>query len=148
MRDHEALSTCDDSNRYGPSTCPAKHKSDNEEIVLKQPHQDAFTPKHEILERINWLHIKCGFLDTEHLFMLLINWLNNSKVPDVNVDIVQNFCKAYCSPKYVFVDKYFNSWDPKIHGPRNYLQSFYAAALIDKCVTTKYYPLAMFRYDI
>ena len=43
----------------------AKHNSDNEETPLEQPHQDAFTPKHENLERIKRLHIKCGFLDTE-----------------------------------------------------------------------------------
>ena len=32
------------------STFPVKHKSDNETIPLKQPHQDAFTPKQDILE--------------------------------------------------------------------------------------------------
>ena len=32
-----------------PSTFPAKHKSDNEETPLKQPHQEAFTPKQENL---------------------------------------------------------------------------------------------------
>ena len=31
------------------STFPAKHKSDNEETPLKQPHQYAFTPKQETL---------------------------------------------------------------------------------------------------
>ena len=31
------------------STYPYKHKSDNEETPLKQPHQDAFTPKQETL---------------------------------------------------------------------------------------------------
>ena len=55
------------------STFPAKNKYDNEEIPLKQPHQDAFTSKQDILESIRHLHIKCGFLDTEHLFMLPIN---------------------------------------------------------------------------
>ena len=60
------------------STFLAKRKSDNEETPLKQPHQDASTPKQDILERIKRLHIKCGFLDTEHLFMLPINWLNHS----------------------------------------------------------------------
>ena len=57
------------------STFPAKHKSDNEETPLKQPHQDAFTSKQETLEIIKRLHIKCGFLDTEHLFMLPKTWL-------------------------------------------------------------------------
>ena len=72
------------------STFTAKRKSDNEETTLIQPHQDAFTLKQEILERIKRLHIKCGFLDTEHLFMLPINWLNHRKVPYVNVEIVKN----------------------------------------------------------
>ena len=43
------------------STFLAKHKSDIDETPLKQPHQDAFTSKQEILERIKRLHIKCGF---------------------------------------------------------------------------------------
>ena len=57
------------------STLLAKHKYDNEGTPLKQPHQDAFTPKQEKLEITKRLHIKCGFLDTENLFMLPINWL-------------------------------------------------------------------------
>ena len=48
-------------------------------------------------------------------------------------------------PKYWFVKKDFESRDPKIHGPRNYLQSFYLAALIDKFGTNKSYALEMFR---
>ena len=46
------------------STFPARHKSDNEETPLKQPHQDAFTSRQEILEGIKQLHIKHGLLDT------------------------------------------------------------------------------------
>ena len=30
-------------------------------------------------------------------------------------------------------EKYFESWDTKIHVPCNYLQSFYVDALIDEC---------------
>ena len=51
---------------------------------------------------------------------------------DVNVEIVQNFYNAYSTPKSFFVEKYFDSWDPKIHGPRNYLQGFYVAAHINR----------------
>ena len=76
--------------------------------------------------------------------MLSINWLNHHKVMDVNVNIVKIFYNAYCMPQSFFVEKYFNNWDPKIHAPCNYLQIFYVAALIDKCGTTKHYPLAMF----
>ena len=43
-----------------------------------------------------------------------------------------------------FVEEYFDSWYPKIHGPCNYLQSYFVADLIDKCVTTKNYPFEMF----
>ena len=39
------------------STFLAKRKSDNEETPLKQPHQDASTPKQDILERIKRLHL-------------------------------------------------------------------------------------------
>ena len=48
----------------------AKQKSDNEETPLKQTYRDLFTSKQQTLEGIKRLHIKCGFLDTEHLFML------------------------------------------------------------------------------
>ena len=72
------------------STFPAKRKSDNEETPLKQPHQDTFTSKKQVLEIIKHLHIKCGFLDTEHLFILPSNWLDYRKVLDVNVEIVKN----------------------------------------------------------
>ena len=67
------------------STFLAKLKSDNEETPLKQPHQDASTSKQEILERIKRLHINCGFLDTENLFMLPFKSLNHSEVLYVNV---------------------------------------------------------------
>ena len=76
--------------------------------------------------------------------MLTINWLNYHRVPDVNVKIAQDFYNAFCTPKYFFSEKDFDSWDPKIHGPRNYLQSFYVADLIEQCGTNKHYPLEMF----
>ena len=44
-----------------------------------------------------------------------------------------------------FVEKYFNGWDPKIHAPRKYLQSFYVYAFIDKYGTTKNHSLEMFQ---
>ena len=126
------------------STFQVKLRSNNEETPLKQPHHGSFTWKQEILERINFLHYKCGFFDTEHLFTLPFNWLNCLEVPDVNVDILENFYNAFRTPKYFFVEKYSESWDPKIHSPRNYPQSFYVSALIYKCGTTNHYPLAMY----
>ena len=112
---------------------------------MRTTNQTAFTSKKENLGRIKRLHIKCGFLDTEHLFMIPINLLNHREVPDGNVKIVQNFYNAYSTPKSFFVEKDFDSWDPKIHGSRNYLQGFNLAALVDKFGTTKHYPLEMFQ---
>ena len=115
---------------------------------MKQPHHDAFTLKQEILERVKRLHKKCGFLDIEHLLMIPINWLNHREFPDVNVDILENFYNAFRTPTYFFAEKYFESWDPKIHGICNYFQSFYVDALIDKCGNMKNYPLAMYQNGI
>ena len=80
--------------------------------------------------------------------MTPINWLGYLEVPDVNVDIGKNFYHAYCAPKNVFVEKDLNSWDPKILGPCNYLQSFNVAALIKECGTENHYPLLMFQNGI
>ena len=79
------------------SAFSAKHNSDNEETPLKQPHQYAFTPKQETLEIIKRLHIKCGFLDTEHLFMIPKTWLECQQYADVYVEITQIFYNAYCT---------------------------------------------------
>ena len=76
--------------------------------------------------------------------MIPIDWLNNCEVTYVNVEIVQNFYNAYPMPKPFLAEKYFDSWDPKIQGPSNYIQSFYVTTLIDKCGTYKNYPLTMF----
>ena len=76
--------------------------------------------------------------------MLPINWLNHCEDMDVNMDIAQNFYNAYFKPKSFFYEKDFDIWDPKIHSIHNYLQSFYAAAFIDECMTNKQYPFVMF----
>ena len=51
---------------------------------------------------------------------------------------------AYCMQKSFIVEKKFESWDPKIHGCCNCLQSFYVAALIEECGNEKHYLLEMF----
>ena len=89
------------------STFTAKHKSDNKETPLKQPHQDAFTSKQETLERIRWLNIKCDFFDTEDLFMLPKTLLEYQQYQDVQVEITINLYNAYCTPKYFYAEKYF-----------------------------------------
>ena len=64
-------------------------------------------------------------MDAEHLFMLPKTCLYYQQYADVHVEVTQNLYNAYCTPKYIFAEKDFESWDPKIHGPCNYLQSFY-----------------------
>ena len=84
------------------STFPSKHKSDNEETPLKKNHRGPFTSKQENLEIIKWIHIKCGLLDTENLFMLPKIWLEYQQYADVHVDITQNLYNAYFTQKYFF----------------------------------------------
>ena len=76
---------------------PSNHNYDNEETPLKQPYHDFFTSKQKTLKIIKWAHIKCGFLDAGHLFILPINCLNHHEVLDVNVEIAQNLYNAYCT---------------------------------------------------
>ena len=49
-----------------------------------------------------------------------------------------NFQNACCTPIEFFVEENARNWHPRTHGPRNYLQSFYLAALIHKCREKKY----------
>ena len=100
--------------------------------------------KQENLERIKRLKIKCGFLDAEDLLKFPKTWLEYLQYEEVDVDISKNLYNANCTQKYFFIKKYFEGWDPKIHGPRNFLQSFYVADLIEECGNKKHYPLAMF----
>ena len=83
-------------------------------------------------------------MDTKYLLMLPINWMNITKFRAFMWRLQKNY-NAYCTPKSFFVEKYFYSWDPNIHGPRNYLLSFYVANIIDQCSTTKHYTPAVFR---
>ena len=71
-------------------------------------------------------------------------WLEYLQYEEFDVEITENLYNAKCTPK-TFVEKYFESWDPKIHSPRNSFEGFHMAALIEKCGTNNHYPLAMFR---
>ena len=62
---------------------------------MKKTHQGPFTPKQENVDRIKLLHIKCGFLDTEHLFMLPKNLV---RIPTILRKLMLIFCKIYIIP--------------------------------------------------
>ena len=60
----------------------------------------------------------------------------------------QNLCKFSKCLLYAnrfFVEENVRNWHPRTHGSRNYLQSFYLAALIHKCRKKNQYPYAEIR---
>ena len=61
-------------------------------------------------------------------------WIDLLKYKSISDEIYEILQNASCTPIKVFVEENFDSWHPKTHGPRNYLQSFYLAAHIQKCV--------------
>ena len=86
------------------------------------------------LKEIKNLHIRCGGSDNiEHCYMLPSRWKYLLEYDKIGDKIRANFQNACCTPIEFFVEENLGNWRPKTHGPRNYLQSFYLAALIHKC---------------
>ena len=101
---------------------------------MKKTHAGPWTSKKEVLETIKKLHFKCGGNEFyEHLYILPSKWIYLLKFGKNGEEIYENLQNAYCKPLEFFVEENFDIWDPKIHGPRNYLQSLYLAAIIQKC---------------
>ena len=71
--------------------------------------------------------------DIEHLYILPSRWLYLLQFEEFSDEIYEKFQNASCTPIKCFVEENFDNWHPKTHGPRNSLQSFYLAALIQKC---------------
>ena len=86
------------------------------------------------LKTIKKLHDRCDGNDNiEHLYILPSRWISLLKYEIIGDAIRENFQNDSCTPIKFFVEENVVSWHPKTHGPRNYLQSFYLAALIHKC---------------
>ena len=79
-----------------------------------------------------------------HLYILPSRWLFLLQFKEFSDAIYEIFQNARCMPMKFFVEENLDSWHPKTHGPRNYLQSFYLAALINKC-GGKQYPFAEYQ---
>ena len=76
----------------------------------------------------------CGGSDyIEHCYMLPSRWMDLLEYDIIGDKIGANFQNACCTPIEFFVEEKISNWHPRTHGPRNYLQSFYLAALIHKC---------------
>ena len=100
---------------------------------MGKPHAEPWTSKKEVLETIKKLYLKCGYEHYEHLYILPSRWLCLIQFETIGEEIYEKLQNTYCTPLEFFVGKFFDNWDPEIHGPRNYLLSFYLAALIQKC---------------
>ena len=79
------------------------------------------------------LHLKYGNEHYEYLYILPSRWVCLLHFETIGEEIHENLQNAYCMPLEYFVEKHFDIWDPEIHSPREYLQSFYLASLIQKC---------------
>ena len=90
--------------------------------------------KKEVLDTIKKLYFNCGGdVNYEHLYIFSSQWIDLFKYEIIGDEIYENLQNAYCTPLEFFVEESFDIWHPKIHGPRNYLQSFYLDALIQRC---------------
>ena len=68
--------------------------------------------------------MKCGGDENyEHLYILPSKWIDLLKYESISDEIYENFQKISCTPIKFFVEENFDSWHPKNHIPRNYLQS-------------------------
>ena len=70
--------------------------------------------------------------------MLPSRWMDLLEYDIIGDKICANFQNAFCTPIDFFVEEHLGNWHPGNHGPRNYLQSFYLAALIHKCREKNY----------
>ena len=67
------------------------------------------------------------------LYILPSRWLFLLKFDKIGDAIHEHFQNARYTPIQFFVEETLDSWNPKTHGPCNYLQSFYLASLIHEC---------------
>ena len=92
-----------------------------------------------VLDTIKKLYFMCDGNDNiEHSYILPSRWLFLLQYEKIGDAIYIFFQNASCTPIKFFVGENLDSWNPKTHGPRNYLQSFYLAALIqDKIISER-----------
>ena len=85
-----------------------------------------------------------GDKNVEHLYILLSQCIALFKYESISNEIYENLQNASCTPVKFFDEENFDSWHPKTHGPRKYLQSFYFDAIIQKWGDIYIYPFAEF----
>ena len=133
------------------STDNSDAKSESNDSTQQKDSNGTFMSKGETLIAIRELHLELRFLDTVHMFMLPKMWLTAAKFfpdEDTRDEIRDYFLSAILTDGAFFVEDDFPDWNPKIHGPRNFLQSFYIAALAHKSGRLKDFPMADTRYGL
>ena len=116
---------------------PSDHNSDSESSgTSSEPsssHPRPWTSKTKVFKKTKKLHIRCDGSDNiEHFYMLPSIWMSLLEYGIIGDAIREKFQNTCCTPIDFFVEENLVHWHPKTHGPRNYLQSFYLAALIHK----------------
>ena len=108
--------------------------NNNEEIPLIETNPLPWTSKKEVLDTIKKLYFKCGGDENyEHLYIFPSKWIDLLKYESISDKTYENLQNASCTPIKFFVEENFDNWHPKTHSTRNFLWSFYLAALIKKC---------------
>ena len=77
--------------------------------------------------------------------MLPSRWKYLLEYDIIGDKICANFQNTCCTPIEFLVEENLGNWNPRTHGPHNYLQSFYLAALIQKFRGKNQYPYAEIR---
>ena len=102
---------------------------------------------HKCLDTIKKLYFRCnGSINIEQKYILPSRWLFLLKFDKIGAAIHEMFQNSSCTPMQFFLEENLDSWYPKTHGPRNYLQIFYLAALIHKC--EKKHNIHLLRFEI
>ena len=114
------------------------HYQINALMIMKKHHRKKPILDHgykkEVLETIKKIYFDCGGDENyEHLYILPANWIDVLKYESISDEIYENLKMPAVRQLRFFVEENYDNWHPKTHLPRNYLQSFYLAALIQKC---------------
>eukprot|EP00978_Attheya_sp_CCMP212_P034681 scaffold146632_cov60-Attheya_sp.AAC.1 len=140
-----------DSDNDSEKSVPDKDNAYNTAREPQKESMGSFVSKTHTIEAIKDLHRLCHFYDTEHMFMLPMTWLKVQRTfpnEEVRSEITDYFLQAILTNLVFFVEDHFKDWNPKIHGPRTCLQSFYIAALAFQSGNLTDYPMANVRNGV
>eukprot|EP00978_Attheya_sp_CCMP212_P038892 scaffold197238_cov26-Attheya_sp.AAC.2 len=134
-----------DKSTFSKQEDDRENSSASQTTEPQRESQGTFMSKEDTMNTLQEIHLQLRFQDWEHMFMLPPMWLSAQKrfpFKEVRDEITDLFLSAILTSVEFFVEDDFKDWNPKIHGPRNFLQSFYIAALAYDAGSLKDYPMA------